>query len=371
MNKSVNHTITKPSPKTESSAVKKIISKLLPRSVKDFLLKYRAKYRCWRNLILNFRYDIKRFNKWSVAQKPGGILAKSERLKTRANLEALMTMEYHRIEKGLSFKEPRVAFGAEIVASLIERIRVYQDRYNASDDIVHISINTLMAYYQYNLEHGRQNQQLYNTILNLQNRCNSKPGAACNNGGIKTVTRDQIWKDSKKDLKAFFWARHSVRQYETREVDMDLIVQAVEMAQRSPSVCNRQSSKVYVFSDPQEKEAVLDLQLGNRGFGDQASKVLIVTSDLQNFVSIGERNQGWIDGGMYAMSLVYALHSLGLGTCCLNWSKEYQLDQQLRQVAGIGESEVIIMMIAVGHLPDEFMVAQSPRKDLSEILIVK
>jgi nitroreductase len=206
--------------------------------------------------------------------------------------------------------------------------------------------------------------------MNLKMRCDTGKAQVCNEGGIKKVTREKIWIDSKKDLKPFFASRHSVRNFALKEVDINLIEQAVEMAQRSPSVCNRQSSKVYVFSEEHQKKKVLSCQNGNRGFGDQASNVLIITSDLQNFASVGERNQSWIDGGMYAMSLVYALHSLGLGTCCLNWSVEYQVDQQLRQVAGIGDSEVVIMMVAVGHLPNELMVAQSPRKAVNEILNV-
>ncbi|NES66883.1 MAG: nitroreductase, partial [Okeania sp. SIO2D1] len=111
-------------------------------------------------------------------------------------------------------------------------------------------------------------------------------------------------------------------------------------------------------------------QNGNRGFGEQASKVLIVTSNLEHFASIGERYQGWIDGGMFSMSLVYGLHSLGLGICCLNWSFKKKQDRQLKIIAGIPDSDLVIMMIAVGHLPEEFKVAQSPRKPLKEVLII-
>jgi hypothetical protein len=71
---------------------------------------------------------------------------------------------------------------------------------------------------------------------------------------------------------------------------------------------------------------------------------------------------------MFAMSLIYALHSLGLGTCCLNWSVEQDADLRLRSVAQIAPSENVIMLLAVGHLPDELAVACSPRKDLSDVL---
>ena len=67
------------------------------------------------------------------------------------------------------------------------------------------------------------------------------------------------------------------------------------------------------------------------------------------------------------MSLIYSLHSLGLGTCCLNWSVEKETDAQLRKITNIPASENIIMLIAVGHLPDEFEVAISQRLPLDEV----
>ena len=176
---------------------------------------------------------------------------------------------------------------------------------------------------------------------------------------------------SKIDLTEFFACRYSIRNFTDEEVDYNLIEQAIRMAQKTPSVCNRQSSKVYIFRNEEDRQLVLSYQNGNRGFGHLVNKVLIVTSDLQNFVSVGERNQCWIDGGMYAMSVVYALHSLGLGTCCLNWSVEYEVDRRLRKAANIPDSEAVIMMIAVGHIPEQLSVAQSPRKSIEEVMVVR
>ncbi len=46
-------------------------------------------------------------------------------------------------------------------------------------------------------------------------------------------------------------------------------------------------------------------------------------------------------------------------------------DLALRRVSGILGSEAVIMMIAVGLLPEELNVAQSMRKSLKEALIVQ
>lgn len=68
------------------------------------------------------------------------------------------------------------------------------------------------------------------------------------------------------------------------------------------------------------------------------------------------------------MSLIYALHSLGLGTCCLNWSVTKDQDQSLRSIIEVEESDAVIMMIAVGHLKDTFKVAKSARKPVKEFI---
>lgn len=311
-------------------------------------------------LLANFIYDSSRFLKSSSA---GG------RFNTKTKFQALIIKEYHRIEKGLALKEPRVGFGYNVVQSLVLTLRKYQRKYGL-DETAQTALNVLFAYYEFNLKNGRQDEQLYKELVELKNTIPHNQSLT-STGGVLELSKQEILDSAQLDLRDFFKSRYSIRQFTSENVEMSLIEAAVKMAQKTPSVCNRQSSKVYVFSSDEDKRKALSYQMGNRGFGDQASKVLIVTSNLGHFFNIGERNQCWIDGGMFAMSLVYALLSLGLGTCCLNWSVVYERDLALKKAVRIDDSESIIMMIAVGHLPDELKVAQSARKTLKEVLIVR
>jgi nitroreductase len=310
------------------------------------------------NLTFNYIYDLKRFLRWSLV---------NARSRTQTQLLALITMDYHRIEKGLALREPRLRFGPQVIERLLANLREYQSRYGL-DETGHVALNALSAYYKFNAGQGIGDEQLYQAITALREQSVNAENCTLQGGTIE-ITKQDIYEATKHDLQKFFELRYSIRQFAPDDVDMNLIEKAVVMAQKTPSVCNRQSAKVYVFSQQEDKQKVLSYQNGNRGFGDQASKVLIVTSDLQHFTSVGERNQCWIDGGMFSMSLVYALHSLGLGTCCLNWSVENNVDQNLRDAAGIPESEAVMMMIAVGHLP--LKVAQSPRKPINDVMVIK
>ncbi|NKB56014.1 MAG: hypothetical protein GKS00_06735 [Alphaproteobacteria bacterium] len=180
-------------------------------------------------------------------------------------------------------------------------------------------------------------------------------------GGTTKVTEEEIRAATHGVAETFFDTRHSVRQFTDLAVDRQLIEESLKRAQRTPSVCNRQCARVHVLTDSKAKAKALSFQNGNRGFGSQASVIFIVTADLSVFTDAGERFQGWIDGGMYAMSLVYALHSLGLGSCTLNWSVAPGIDRRMRSALNIPENELVIMMIAAGHIPDSFKVASSPR----------
>ena len=181
-------------------------------------------------------------------------------------------------------------------------------------------------------------------------------------GGVVEVTKDGILEGIAIDFKKFAYSRHSIRNFTSEEVTVDLIMEAIQIAQKTPSVCNRQSSRVHIFESKEVQKIALSFQNGNAGFGDKASKILLVTTDAEDFFGAGERHQAYIDGGMFAMSLIYALHGLGVGTCALNLAFGYRQSDDLKKTLVIEQKEILIMMIAVGHIPENLKVAASPRK---------
>jgi len=235
------------------------------------------------------------------------------------------------------------------------------------DACVRIANNALGAYLTFHERNPPPDPSILDRIrAHLATRpLSASPGDA---GGTFEVTRDEIFRKSMLDLNDFFQSRHSIRNFDAAPVPMATIQKAVELALRTPSVCNRQSWRVRVLSTPPQKEAALGLQNGNKGFDHTIDKVLVVSVSLETFVSVGERNQGWIDGGMFSMSLIWALHSLGIGSCALNWSAEMERDRSLHQALNIPDQERVIMMIAVGNLPEKLHVACSARIAAERVL---
>lgn len=341
---------------TNETWVRKNIVKNLPKPIAEF-----AKIAKRLTLLLiNSGYDYWRYSKYSSSVFRGN---------SEDKLRALITIHYHSIEKGLSLKNPRPGFGVAAINTLLEHMDEYLKRYGPAEHLS-IPLNALKCYLDFNLKNGIDNNTLKNKVDTLEARYISSLGTLHNGGGVIKVSRNQIL-DAVKGVGAdFFNLRHSIRHFSEEDISLDTISEAVQRAQKTPAVCNRQSGKAWVVSGSESIEKVLTIQKGARGFSDGINKLIIVTSDLCNFQSTGERYQSWIDGGLFSMSLIYALHSLGLGTCCLNWSMEFQQDMKLKTFLKIPQSETIIMIIAVGALPSELLVAESCRKNLNEALVM-
>lgn len=304
----------------------------------------------------NYLYDFKRFKKYS------GFL---NEFKNQPIHEAKLTFQYHQIEKGLSLKKPRVGFGIKRVEELIISLTEYLNKYGL-DKTSTVCLNCLNEYKDFQLNNSFSNPKIFAEIDNLILKYTPLP---LKEGGTKLVTKEEILNSSAKvNFEDFSKSRHSIRNFAEGEVDVKLIKKAVKNAQKTPSVCNRQSWKVHLYQEKDDIANVLKYQNGNRGFNEEINKLLLVTADLSSFFSAGERNQAYTDAGMFSMSLVYALHSLGLGTCCLNCSINLKTDEILRKEAKINPSEAIVMMIAVGNLPEDLNVAFSSRKDVENML---
>lgn len=308
-------------------------------------------------LVRSYVYDWSRFSKHACPFRD---------FTENASRLAYIQMMAHSIEKGLALPARRPAFGESKIRMLMSELSILGAEISQHQE-TRAAVAALGSYAEFNRSAGAPVHYVESFLsecgVKESERIESRP---C--GGVVETSREQVLADAQIDLSAFFESRYSIRQFSDVPIDIELIREAVRMSQKTPSVCNRQSARVYVFDNRSVGSSVRECQNGNRGFGHMADKILVVTSDLQSFLSVGERNQCWIDGGMFAMSLVYSLHSLGLGTCCLNWAVEQDADMKLRTVAGIPQSENIIMLIAVGNLPERFTVARSQRKPLEEIL---
>jgi len=281
---------------------------------------------------------------------------------------ARITAIAHGLEKGLSFRNRKPVFGIANAKELISQLEAVQvDSKVFCDARVTWALSNLRDWHDHHVGKNEINAELLarcSSLLSFDqqvSRCDS----------TITLDRDWIQKEAKGDFRSVSHSRHSVRDFSEKPVDLAEVREAVSIATRTPSACNRQSVRIICLSPGPQMKAALALQNGNRGFSESVDKLLIVTFDRRCYLEHNEQNLGFVDAGMFAMSLIHALHFLGLGSCCLNWAVDRQTDNDLHDKIDVPKHLAVACMIAVGHLPEQLRVAASHRLPVDVIVEVR
>lgn len=299
----------------------------------------------------NYLYDFRRFRTHSSAFNPAS---------SAEAMAARITKEYHRLEKGMALPEPRPGFGLSTVEYLLVAVPKLEAK--AGPSVATRGARGSLA--QYVAFHdGRGQGDLI--APGLREFVADAPAGLP--GGAFSMTRAELDAATAIDFDRFARARYSARQFTGAPVPEEDIRAAIATALKSPRVCNRESRRVYAGFDADLRTRMLSFQNGNRGFGHLAGAVLVVTSDLRHFTDFGERNQAYVDGGLFAMTLALALHGKGYGTCFLNWSAPFWRDRSMRKALGIPDHEAVITFLAVGCLPERFDLAISPAPEIDTV----
>ncbi len=303
--------------------------------------------------LLSKLYDFAIFSQYRFAENE---------LKSKENYEAFITKQYHIIEKGMALPVPRKGFGKEKILVLMRVVESYEKEYHTDKLSAYVRA-VLTKYLQRN-----ETSLDVSFLTHLKNFIGTDIPPRFE-AGTKSITMESIAKATDFDYENFVATRTSVRNFSEEEVDLESIKKAFEMARHTPSVCNRQSWKAYLFTG-EKKDVLLRLQGGNQGFSESINKVIVLTTDIRKFTKM-ESNQVYVDGGLFAMNVILALHHQKIASCSLNLCKPYTDERTIAKVAGIAEYERLIMMIGLGNYRDNFEVATSPKKMVEDLLIVK
>ncbi|MBO4620709.1 MAG: nitroreductase family protein [Victivallales bacterium] len=288
-------------------------------------------------------------------------LGSHHRNSSRQKYSASIIMQSHVIEKGLSLKEIRPGYGVPKILKLLDDLSTYYKIYQDAE-VLYFSLSIIQAYLDYNRGIGVENEEIQAKFQRMWDLLGKEDLPAELRGGGVHLRREDIWKDSRIDYQRFVMARHSIRNFTGERVDKALLDKAFEMAEYTPSACNRQPWHNFVFTKKENIIKVLDLQTGARQFKEDVGALILVTSSANCFFG-HEFNQSYLNGGMYAMNLMLALHSLGLGAVPLNMGIAEERLKQIREFCKIPDAELPILLIAVGVISEELTVAASRRFD--------
>ncbi len=262
---------------------------------------------------------------------------------------------YHVIEKGLTMPERRLGFGRDKVLYLIGLCEEYIKRYGDKDEQLLIAVGVLVEYRNLHYEEGFiLSADVDMALKRIIEKFDTLPQVK-----QKFFTREEYFAHFHDSFDVFSRSRHSLRNY-AGKIELEDLKKAISLAGNAPSACNRQSVRVKVIAGKEKVNAVLNIQNGNRGFGYLADKLIVLTSAVSAW-SVRSRNGIYIDGGIFAMNLLYALHFYKIGACTLNCYLTPAQNRKMRKILELPPFEEIVLLIAVGGVPDSFSVTASHR----------
>lgn len=326
------------------------IKKMMPNSLLVFVRKLRKK----NELNKLYKFDKKRLIKYGYSINDKYL---------EENLRSKITFHYHAIEKGLSNSNLRLGFGERAFTELFWAMDKYLESGYSTDDYRFQSAMSVIESYVY--FHKNENY----SVTWIENKMDSYSKYLKKDnleiGGFKIFNKNALIGFEQLPFKELSESRYSIRDFGKEKVDDLKVFEAINIATKTPSVCNRQAWKVRYIKSLDKVKATLSIQDGLSGNGENLSNLLVITTDKQYMNGGHERNQTYIDGGLFTMSLLYALTSKGIASCTLNTSFNLNKEFKMRQLLDIEESEDFIAILAIGTYPDIVKVAKSPRDDYS------
>lgn len=335
--------------------MEKIKSILRPFYIRVFAVYYKLggrKIHMWRN----FYKDYKLYNKYSIVFNKDSL----------QNKEADLTLQYHGLEKGFLYYNMKKGFAKNRVANLHKILKNEEVINNSSRTQIKVGYQVMCKYYELHQDKGYDIEDIYTKEQYLFYKSVLNSNYTHEFSGVIEWDKEKFYSNNDKDFFHFAHSRKSVRSFTGKKFPLELINKVIELANTAPSVCNRQASNVYLIEDKNKIDNILKVQGGFTGYTEKVNQLLIITNDRSYYYTIGERNQLYIDGGIYLMNLLYALHYYKIGNCPTHWGKTHKEEKKLSKVISLPESEKIIAMIPIGEVTDVFRTTTSARRTINE-----
>ena len=327
--------------------IKRLIKKI-PHS-QDIYDKFRDKLN-----YLDFYKDKSFFKKNYMYSKPI----------TKEKLEYEMLFEIHKLEKGFTVSTNIRPFGKDKIHKIIKDIRKYELLGFEPSFAYKLSYSVLREYLKFFEMNEWTDRDEYKTVLSF---VKEKKEFKCIPVGAFDLKKEEFIDKALIDYNSFLSSRRSVRNFLDKKLTDEDIKKAVDMAIKTPTACNRQMCKIYFLKTEKSKNIIKKYAQGLSLFDLKNANYFMVTFDVSANYFVGERNQGWFNSGLVTMNFVNALHSLGIGSCCIQFGNTFTEEKKLKRELNISNSERIGVIITAGYYDEISRIPYSTRKPIEEI----
>ncbi|HPW65518.1 MAG TPA: nitroreductase family protein [Salinivirgaceae bacterium] len=334
------------------SLIKKIFKNILRQQQYERVLNVRKK------LILKKDYS----KDYKLYKKNSSVFTKNNFEKK----ESEVTLRYHALEKGFLHNSIRPRFAKKHVVDLLSMIRDSEILKNKNRVQIQSAIVSLLNYYELHKELSAD----ISDYFNLTDYEFLKKHLIKQMSSVQLHTISDYFLKNYDDFLIFSNSRCSVRSFTGEKISADTIQKVINLANNAPSVCNRQSVSVILLENKTLIDKILEIQGGMTGYSEKVNQLMVVLSNRNYFYSIGERNQLYIDGGIYLMNLLYALHYYKIGACPAHWGMPTKADEKTRDLLNLSDAYQIISLVVIGIPTDNFKTTLSLRKTHEENLMI-
>lgn len=270
----------------------------------------------------------------------------------------------HSLEKGMGIKSPKIGFGQEKAKRLLDVLVAYASSAEVPESLFayNEAMSVLEQYIKFTIDSGVKVPELEKQYQELK----KKYRYVVQEAGYEVVKIAAIYDAIDTDTASrFLKSRHSIRSYEIRPVEKDVMESVIAIASSSPSACNRQSVKVFWTNADDYVERISKLIPGNKGFENAIPNWAIITVDRTMF---GEQEclQWYLNGGIYTAHLVLAMHAFHIGSCIFQMPISWDGIPEIKKLAGIPDCFAIACAVGFGYTKAQVKCLCTARKPVTE-----
>jgi nitroreductase len=290
-----------------------------------------------------------------------GITKYARELNRPQETQYLLRRNIHRLEKGLLMRSRRDVFALDYIEETVERYAQIVIN-TCSENIVVKELqwahDVLTQYFSVVTAHP--------VIDKARARFQSLPFVSSSEATCVPYKRnlDSPSPVTYDDLLTLSRRRRSVRWYLPQPVPRELIDKAIAVAALAPSACNRQPFEFRIFDEPTLVQQISLLPGGTTGFYENFPVIAVLVGKLSAYFTPMDRHLIYIDASLAAMAFMYALETLGLSSCAINWHDEEAREKKMARLLELSPDERVVMLMSLGYPDPEGMVASSQKKEL-------
>ncbi|MBP9760709.1 MAG: nitroreductase family protein [Candidatus Magasanikbacteria bacterium] len=274
----------------------------------------------------------------------------------------------HRIEKGIAMPDRRPVFATTYLKETIASYEITLKQYTHTNESIHTE-QLLWAYDV--LSHYFSIVDTSDPIIDgCKNIFYSLPQIVKNESSQKKLPykrKDNLCNTVQfQDLQNLAKQRRSIRWFLQKPVEREKIDQALSIAELSPSDCNRSPISFLIIDDPVLVKKIATIPLGTPGFAENIPVIVVVIGNLDSYPSERDRHNIYINTGLQSMAFMYALETLGLSTCPLNWPDIEEKERELQLILKLAPWKRPTLLMALGYADPEGAVLYSAKRGIAQ-----